>query len=161
MANVTVFFDPRANDCAAYLVSNGNHPKGISIGKKGLQGKGSSGTLGATFIHEVEHLWDLVNGQGTVHTSGKVSMSEFTPRLRQMIRGMKSSPNNPIWYMVPGYKQGRDNAEMYVSSFFDRHGERGKEITPEEREFAVQSVMKRAQEIFDQENEEYRKRYPS
>lgn len=141
LASVAVYFDPRISGCAAN--TNGAE---IRIGKEGYKNYGSSGSLGATFLHEVEHIWDALKGHYTNSTPGQRAVSEFTPRLRQMLRQLKDEPNMRIWTYLG--KHGKDHAEFYVDNFL-RQGDVFSP-TPEEREFAVQSLIKRAKEIYDQ-----------
>lgn len=146
LANITVVFDPSVNTCAAD--TNGAL---IRVGKMGFKHQGTSRSLGATFIHEVEHCLDAIRGHylgGRGHGTprGERAVSEFTPRLRQLLRHLKDEPDFRIWNYLHR-KHGQDHAENYVDHFLNT----AKDYLPtlEEREFAAKAVIKRAQEIFD------------
>jgi hypothetical protein len=64
-----------------------------------------------------------------------------------MLRQLKDEPNFRIWNYLG--RLGRDHAESYVERFLDGMPADYYTPTPQEKEFAVDAVIKRAQEIFD------------
>jgi len=130
-ANAHVFFDPSVTDSDAAADTEG---KTIRIGPKAFGGKGTSGSLGDTFIHEVEHLHDEHSGH---------KRTEFTPRLRQMLREL-DDPKEAINFLRR--HSGESNASGYVGSWFLNHP--GHELTEEERKFAIEEVIQKAKDIY-------------
>lgn len=117
---------------------------------------GSSGSLADTFAHEVEHCYDVLTGQylggkGMNTPVGKRYVSEFTPRLRQMLRQLKDQPEFRIWNYLHK-KLGYEHARNYVSHHLEAlyGGYDNNHIpTEDEIDFAAKAVMKRAQEIYN------------
>ncbi len=101
--------------------------RSITLTAAAFRGEGTSGSLGATFVHEVEHVIDEKMG---------VKRTEFTPRLRQLIRDV---PEKEL--QLYRTRLGRDHAEYRVNSFFIEHGH---ELTPADRERAVSALMAHA-----------------
>ena len=59
VAHVPVFWNPQIVDCAA-RITHGRSPAVMDVGKLGFKHRGSGRSLGGSFIHEVEHLHDLL-----------------------------------------------------------------------------------------------------
>ena len=145
MSRIPVLWDPHTVDCAARLTHNLTYAE-VHVGKLGFKHRGTGRSLGGSFIHEVEHLHDLLVDKKYEFKDRRVRLSEFTPRLRQMLRHLKDEPNFRIWnYFHP--KHGEAHAENYVDRYLE--GVEGYVPTDEERKFAAQAVMKRAKEIYD------------
>jgi hypothetical protein len=145
MGLISVFWNPLIRGCAARLVHNVRHGY-IEVGKWGFKHKGSGRSLGGSFIHEVEHLHDLLIDKKYEMKDQQAHLSEFTPRLRQMLRHLKDEPNFRIWNYFH-----RKLGELHAENYVDRYLEGVESYTPteEERKFATQAVMKRAKEIYD------------
>lgn len=145
LARVSVVFDPTLGDAAS---TNGAF---INIGKFGFKHRGTSMSLGDTFFHEVEHCLDAMRGhylggKGFETEVGERAVSEFTPRLRQLLRQLKDEPDFRIWNYLHS-KHGYDHARNYADRYL--HTAKRFVPTPEEEDFAARMVVKRAKEIFD------------
>ena len=145
VAHVPVFWNPQIVDCAA-RITHGRSPAVMDVGKLGFKHRGSGRSLGGSFIHEVEHLHDLLVEKEHETRDPEGRLSEFTPRLRQMLRHLKDEPNFRIWNYLHR-KHGEFHAESYVDRYLG--GMESYVPTEEERQFAIQAVIKRAREIYD------------
>lgn len=145
MGLISVFWNPLIRGCAARLVHNARHGY-IEVGKWGFKHKGSGRSLGGSFIHEVEHLYDLLIEKRYELKDQQAHLSEFTPRLRQLLRHLKDEPNFRIWNYF-NRKFGEDHAANYVDRYLE--GVESYIPTEEERKFATQAVMKRAKQIYE------------
>jgi len=117
-----VFWEPGLSDAAR---TNGII---VELGSGAFDNMGSSGSLGDTFAHEVEHLFDEHSG---------IKRNEFTPRFRQMMRTIYDDVK-PMAFL--NRHSGEQNALAHVRSFFDSHP--GHELTSEQESQAVESVIK-------------------
>ena len=116
-----IFYDPSYHEAAA--VTEG---RTIKIGPGAIEGKGSSGSFGNTFVHEVEHLYDQ-------HTTGK--RTEYSPRLRQILREVAEKPE------LRGLQF--DMGDAYYRSWFSGIGY---DLSEEELQDAKAAIMKKARE---------------
>lgn len=146
--NRHVFYDPKAvNEMGAAAVYSRQFrrmPDGtekdvtaptMRIGPGAMQGRGTSGSLGDTFLHEVEHAID--------HHDGK-KLTEYTPRFRQMMREFRHGPDDPVQFLS---RHGRDNAEYHVDNFFAMHP--GHTLTAAEKADAVSALLAVAKEKYE------------
>lgn len=136
-----VFYHPDAENesgaAALFHLQRGADGKPLTapvllIGPGALEHRGSSGSLGDTVLHEVEHAIDFHNGRET---------SEFTPRFRQMMReltaDLASGKESAAAYV--NRHVGQDNAEAFVRSWFNAHP--GHDLTDEEVSEAAKRVV--------------------
>lgn len=130
VASAHVFFDPSLRHEAAGITEG----RTVAIGPAAFSGRGSSGSLGDTFLHEIEHLVDEHSGRGR---------QEFTPRLRQMLRELEGEKNLARFLG----RHGDDQAGYHVGAFFDKHA--GHELTAEEKAEATKAVVDKAKELWE------------
>ena len=120
VADRPVFYEPRLTTAAA--TTNG---WGIDLGPGAVAHHGSSGALGATFVHEVEHVLDYHTAQ---------PRSELTPRWRQLLREL--APDDLIRCQT---RHGRDHARAHIEWFYERHP--GHPLTAAELDQATDALL--------------------
>jgi SPP1 gp7 family putative phage head morphogenesis protein len=129
-SDVLVFYDPVARQHAAgSSYSNGAR---IDLRPGAFEGRGSSGSLGGTFLHELEHTLDVKAGK---------ELKEYTPRIRELIRRMSKKDA----FDLLRRESGEDSAHAMLGRAFG--ADRGHELSSEERSHAVSSLLSRARHL--------------